>query len=178
MCLQKLEALFFYSQNNWNLKNSSGVLIIKSSYPTKENLPMNIITRLICTVLLLSVATGCASALADSCPVTGPLWIKPPEDSAIGGTPIEGYYFVNEDRSIWASAWWTGQEENYLYVKEDGFKEGWFRSRRSRVADHWSPSGWFIPTNESAYPLLLPNPLPSHKLILPHGGLLGGHSKG
>jgi hypothetical protein len=88
---------------------------------------MKHITRLISTFLLLSVLPGCASAQSDSCPVTEPVWIKPPDDSAVNDTPTEGYYFVNKDRSIWASAWWTGQEGNYLYVKEDGIKEGWFR---------------------------------------------------
>ena len=88
---------------------------------------MKIISRLISYFLLLLVLTGCASAQIDSCPVSEPLWIKPPEDSAVNDPPVDGYYFVNEDRSIWASAWWIEQAENYLYVKEDGFKEGWFR---------------------------------------------------
>ena len=64
---------------------------------------------------------------ANACPVSEPLWIKPPEDSAVQGTPDYGYYFVNEDRSIWASAWWTDQEENYLLAGEEGIKVGWFR---------------------------------------------------
>ena len=47
-------------------------------------------------------------------------------NSAVQGTPGYGYYFINEDRSIWASAWWTEQEENYLLPGED-IKVGWFR---------------------------------------------------
>lgn len=61
-----------------------------------------------------------------ACPATEPAWVKPPEDSAVQGSPGYGYYFVNEDLSIWASAWWTGQEENYLLPGE-GIKVGWFR---------------------------------------------------
>ena len=65
--------------------------------------------------------------LLGACPVTEPAWIKPPDDAAISGSPEESYYFVNEDRSIWASAWWTDQEANYPYAGEDGIKIGWFR---------------------------------------------------
>ncbi|HSG45551.1 MAG TPA: hypothetical protein VLA72_20585 [Anaerolineales bacterium] len=87
---------------------------------------MRIRTRLLGMILFLSM-TGCASPPAESCPVTEPLWIKTPEDSAVGNAPVEGYYFVNEDRSIWASAWWTGEEEKYLTASENGIKTGWFR---------------------------------------------------
>ena len=45
----------------------------------------------------------------------------------MSGTPVDGNYLVNQDRSIWASAWWTGQEENYLRAGAEGFKVGWFR---------------------------------------------------
>ncbi|MGB7876602.1 MAG: hypothetical protein WBL25_19645 [Anaerolineales bacterium] len=62
-----------------------------------------------------------------SCPVTEPDWIKPPEDSAVQGSPGYGYYFVNEDRSIWASAWWREDEEYHLLSSEDGIKVAWFR---------------------------------------------------
>ena len=41
--------------------------------------------------------------------------------------PSYGYYFVNEDRSIWASAGWTGLEDTYLRAGEQGVKVGWFR---------------------------------------------------
>jgi hypothetical protein len=61
------------------------------------------------------------------CPVTEPEWVKPPEDSAVEGLPEFGYYYVNQDRSIWASAWWTGEEKEYLRMGEEGLKMGWFR---------------------------------------------------
>jgi hypothetical protein len=61
-----------------------------------------------------------------ACPVTEPVWAKPPDDSAVQGSPGYGYYFVNQDRSIWASAWWT-TEEYPLRVSEEGVKVGWFR---------------------------------------------------
>lgn len=86
-------------------------------------------------LLLLGVLlTGCAPSKqsgeitsAGACSVTEPGWVKPPEDSAVSGTPEYGYYWVNEDRSIWASAWWTDQDEKYLRAGEEGVKVGWFR---------------------------------------------------
>jgi hypothetical protein len=68
------------------------------------------------------------------CPLDEPSWAKPPEDSAVQDTPDFGHYFVNEDRSIWASAWWTGQEEKYLRASEDGIKVGWFRPAGATLA--------------------------------------------
>lgn len=67
------------------------------------------------------------STSATSCPVTEPLWIKPPDDPAVLNPPEYGYYYVNPDHSIWASAWWTGEEENLLRATEEGIKMGWFR---------------------------------------------------
>jgi hypothetical protein len=74
----------------------------------------------ICTML-----TGCNTS--NTCPVTEPVWAKPPDDSAVQNPPSYGYYFLNEDRSIWASAWWTDSEEYSLHAGEDGNKVGWFR---------------------------------------------------
>lgn len=93
----------------------------------------------IVTLLTSIILSGCTAigtvdeakrtptAPQTACPVTEPEWVKPPEDSAVEGTPDYGYYYVNEDRSIWASAWWTGQEEDYLRANEEGLKVGWFR---------------------------------------------------
>ncbi len=103
--------------------------------------------------LLLALLTGCSSApippappTIDSsassvtpssapaevspeaaCPVTEPEWAKPPEDPAVQGTPDFGYYFVNPDRSMWAAAWWTGNEEFSLRAGDEDIKIGWFR---------------------------------------------------
>src|SRR5687768_7611056 len=67
------------------------------------------------------------TASANACPLTEPTWAKFPEDAAVQDPPAYGYYFINEDSSIWASAWWTKQEdENYLRAGED-IKVGWFR---------------------------------------------------
>jgi hypothetical protein len=63
----------------------------------------------------------------NACPATEPAWLKPPEDSAVLNEPQFGYYLVNADRSIWASASWTGQPDFPLRATEDGNKVGWFR---------------------------------------------------
>jgi hypothetical protein len=68
-----------------------------------------------------------ACAAAKDCPVTEPVWEKPPADAAIQDAPAYSYYFVNEDRSIWASAGWTGKVGDPLQMREEGFKVGWFR---------------------------------------------------
>ncbi|MFC1879825.1 hypothetical protein ACFLZW_07930 [Chloroflexota bacterium] len=74
-----------------------------------------------------SPLTPASSASSFDCLVTEPVWIKPPDDPAVGGSPEYGHYYVNDDRSIWASAWWTDQEDYPLRAGEDGIKLGWFR---------------------------------------------------
>ena len=81
---------------------------------------------ILCTLMGI-LLTGCAAYAQPSCPITQPVWARPPEDAAIPDPPAYGYYFLNEDRSIWASAWWEEQDRNYLHVTEEGIKVGWFR---------------------------------------------------
>ena len=108
---------------------------------------MAILRVLIFLLLLGLVLTGCSaiytmasqtpavepsapppqSTLASSCHVAAPVWARPPDDPAVSGSPEYGYYYVNEDRSIWASAWWTEAEEYRLRASKEGIKVGWFR---------------------------------------------------
>ena len=83
-------------------------------------------TRLFTIFLLPFIFVACSGA-QNVCPLTEATWIKPPEDSAVLNEPAFGYYFVNEDQSIWASAWWTENEEFPLRAGEEGNKLGWFR---------------------------------------------------
>lgn len=88
---------------------------------------MRLSTRFLAAILLAVILSACLNRSARSaCPVTEPVWVKPPEDAAVQDPTAHGYYFVNEDRSIWASAWWMGWDEP-LQVREEGFKVGWFR---------------------------------------------------
>jgi hypothetical protein len=81
---------------------------------------------LIFLVMLGVCLAGCKASGQDVCVVTETIWEKPPADIAVSGVPVEGHYFVNQDRSIWASAWWVDQDEVYLKAGEE-IKVGWFR---------------------------------------------------
>ena len=67
------------------------------------------------------------SKVANACTVTEPIWAKPPKDAAIPDPPVYGYYYLNEDRSIWASAGWANGEDYRAYAGKKGIKVGWFR---------------------------------------------------
>ncbi|MEZ4770161.1 MAG: hypothetical protein R2844_17265 [Caldilineales bacterium] len=62
-----------------------------------------------------------------TCPVTEPEWLLAPDDPAVLSEPAFGYYYVNADRSMWASAWWSQDGALPLQAGEDGVKVGWFR---------------------------------------------------
>ncbi|HSL44089.1 MAG TPA: hypothetical protein VK897_11700 [Anaerolineales bacterium] len=88
---------------------------------------MNRISHLLAIILLLPRLAACTNMFSSNdCPITEPVWAKPPEDSAVLDPPTYGYYYINGDRSIWASAWWAEQGEP-LRVSEEGIKVGWFR---------------------------------------------------
>lgn len=104
------------------------------------NLPFRQYVLHLCISILLSacatiepldsttkVSSQAGNSSLAACPVTEPAWVLAPDDSAVSNPPAYGYYYVNEDRSIWASAWWAGEEENYLRPSENGIKVGWFR---------------------------------------------------
>lgn len=81
-------------------------------------------TVLTVVLVFLAASSGCATPAG--CTPTQPLLLTPPDDEAISGPPTEGYYFVNEDRTIWASAWFVGADE-MEYDPGEGIKVGWFR---------------------------------------------------
>jgi len=97
-------------------------------------------------LFVITILTGCAVidttilgkskteiTQDDECPVTEPDWIEPPKDSAVQGPPTFGHYFVNDDYSILASAWWEGNAEYQLHPSEDGIKVGWFRPEGATI---------------------------------------------
>jgi hypothetical protein len=89
--------------------------------------------RLLLIFPLLFILAACSSKTAedagakDSCPLTEPEWLKPPADAAVNEPSASGYYFVNEDQSIWASAWQREDEEHPFRAGAEGNKVGWFR---------------------------------------------------
>ena len=95
---------------------------------------MNRLTNPLLIILLLSLLSACANVLSgEECPVTEAVWVKPPADPAVQDPPAYGYYFVNEDNSIWASAWWAEAKEPLRFSKE-GIKVGWFRPAGAELA--------------------------------------------
>jgi hypothetical protein len=99
--------------------------IFCSSNPAKENIPMSLLSRIyIVCLLTCTVLTVCSRT--ETCPVTEPAWVLSLEDAAILDPPAYGYYYVNEDSLIWASAYWP-REEYPLRAGEEGNKMGWFR---------------------------------------------------
>ncbi len=78
------------------------------------------------TLILLTLVFAFGSGCAQACSPTEPTLATPPQDSAVLNDPAEGLYFINEDSTIWASAWWA-VENDFEYDPADGMKVGWFR---------------------------------------------------
>lgn len=137
---------------------------------------MTVLTRLLTIFLMLSVLLACTSAppaestSANVCPVTEPVWAKPPEDSAVQGSPEYGYYLVNKDRSIWASAWWTGEQEYHLRVSEEGNKVGWFRPAGAALKITGQRVDGPAPPLETHVPCCYPTRFQATGLIFPTEG--------
>ena len=94
---------------------------------------MTLPARILLTFFLIFGLTACTKtqhtkgAVAQACMLTKPLWVKPPKDSAVLSPPAYSDYFVNEDRSIWASASWAIETEDGMNVANEWIKVGWFR---------------------------------------------------
>lgn len=107
---------------------------------------------------------------ANTCPVTEAVWAKPPEDAAVEGSAEYGYYLVNEDRSIWASAWWVEQDENDLYAGEDGMKMGWFRPEGADLKISGRRIDAQAPPLETHIPCCYPTRFQATGLVFPTEG--------
>jgi hypothetical protein len=105
-----------------------------------------------------------------ACRLTEPVWAKPPDDAAVQGSPGFGYYFVNEDRSIWASAWWVGQKVNQLRASQDGFKVGWFRPAGASLEISGQRLDGPAPALEAHVPCCYPTRFQATGLIFPTEG--------
>jgi len=116
------------------------------------------------------IFVGCSSAPTNECPVTEPVWIKPPDDSAVSNEPVFGYYYVNEDQSILTSAWWKEQDINYLRVHEDGLKMGWFRPTGTELQITGRRLDGDAPPLESHVPCCYPTRFQATSLYFPTEG--------
>ncbi len=107
---------------------------------------------------------------AEACPLTEPAWIKPPEDTAVSDAPVFGYYYVNEDRSILASAWWTETEAYHLRASEEGLKVGWFRPAGADLQITGRRLDGQAPPLEAEVPCCYPTRFQATGLIFPTEG--------
>ena len=120
-------------------------------------------------VLIFSILMNCCSAKRN-CPVTEPVWVKPPEDAAVLDTPEFGYYFVNEDSSIMASAWWARSENEFPIVLEAGIKVGWFKPEGAELIITGQRLDGKAPALESHVPCCYPTRFQATGLYFPTGG--------
>lgn len=127
-------------------------------------------TRLLMLLLGVAGLAACSAFGARDCPLSEPAWIKPPEDPAVSGVPEAGHYFVNADRSIWASAWWTGQEEQYLRATEEGVKVGWFRPEGAELTITGRRVDGPAPPLEAHIPCCYPTRFQATGLVFPSEG--------
>jgi hypothetical protein len=111
-----------------------------------------------------------AGTSASACPVSEPVWAKPPDDPAVQDPPAYGYYYVNQDRSIWASAWWTEDEAYRLRVSEEGVKVGWFRPAGAVLEIAGQRLDGQAPPLEAHVPCCYPTRFQATGLIFPTGG--------
>lgn len=109
-------------------------------------------------------------ARANACPVTEPVWAKPPDDAAVQDPPGYGYYFVNEDRSMWASARWAGPEEYFLRAGEKGNKVGWFRPAGATLEITGRRLDAQAPPLEAHVPCCYPTRFQATGLVFPAAG--------
>jgi hypothetical protein len=110
------------------------------------------------------------STSASVCPLTEPVWAKPSEDSAVLNSPEYGNYFVNEDRSMWVSAWWTEKKEYYLQVSEEGNKVGWFRPEGATLEITGRRIDGEAPPLKAYIPCCYPTRFQTSSLIFPTEG--------
>ena len=148
------------------------------SYWFKRFLPLLILTCIFlagCTTAEtmtteVSMPTSVISPAEIACTVTEAEWLKPPEDPAVNDAPADGYYFVNSDRSIWASAWWTQPGEDYPHASGDDIKVGWFRPEGAELEITGLRLDGQAPPLQSEVPCCYPTRFQATGLIFPTEG--------
>lgn len=113
-------------------------------------------------------ATPTHDAAKAACAVTESAWVKPPPDEAVQGEPGFGYYFVNEDSSIWASAGWVGADK--LRAGGEGIKMGWFRPAGATLEVTGQRLDGEAPALEFHAPCCYPTRFQASGLYFPAGG--------
>jgi hypothetical protein len=96
--------------------------------------------------------------------------VKPPDDAAVNSVTGQGEYFVNEDRSIWASAQWVMDKEYLLAERENGIKVGWFRPAGATLEITGQRLNGNSPPLEAIVPCCYPTRFQASGLIFPTEG--------
>lgn len=130
---------------------------------------MTLFIRTASILLLLILLTAC-TATTESCPVTEPEWLLPPDDPAVLNPPTHGNYFVNEDRSIWAAAEWADAAYAKLSEMKDGVKVGWFRPEGTELVVTGRRLDEEAPSLESEFPCCYPTRFQASGLYFPTEG--------
>jgi hypothetical protein len=107
---------------------------------------------------------------SEACQVTEPVRAKPPEDAAVQNEPRVGNYYVNDDRSIWASAWWTEAEGYPLRADKDGVKVGWYRPEGAELEITGRRMDGNAPPLEAHVPCCYPTRFQATGLYFPASG--------
>lgn len=107
---------------------------------------------------------------ASPCPTSAPAWARPPEDSAVPDAPGFGYYFLNADQSIWASASWAEDSERRLRVGDRGVKVGWFRPAGAPLEITGQRLDAQSPPLVATIPCCYPTRFQATSLLFPTGG--------
>jgi hypothetical protein len=106
---------------------------------------------------------------ATACLLTKPVWVKPPEDSAVLDPPAYSHYFVNDDSSILASASWTTEKEP-RNVAEEWIKLGWFRPAGAELVITGERLDRNAPPMETEVPCCYPTRFQATGLYFPTEG--------
>ena len=142
-------------------------------------------TAVIFVILVGAFLTGCAAVEgiasdvfnpkpgADDCPLTEPVWLIPPDDAASNDPPGYGYYFVNDDQSILASAWYARGDERQVRVSEEGIKVGWFRPEGAPLEISGRRIDGEADPLVAEIPCCYPTRFPGHGVVLSIRRMLG-----
>lgn len=98
-----------------------GSIILAGCAAVATPVPVTMTPRPTATLLPTETATP------NACPVTEPEWMLGPEDPAVEGEPGYVHMFVNEDRSMMASAGWAEPGAYEDWGGDRGVKVAWFR---------------------------------------------------
>jgi hypothetical protein len=133
-------------------------------------LSLFVLTNILLTACTTANLTNIENSSANSCPVSEPAWLKPPDDSAVQGSAEPGSYFANKDQSILASAWWSEPEAYQLYASEGGIKVGWFRPEGAELEITGQRLDAQAPPLEAHAPCCYPTQFQATGLLFPTEG--------